>query len=68
MIGAIIIVLGLYMNLWGRSKDHRSSESDGKVLSQLDEDATPANENTKNLCQELVAIGHTRGTHGDESV
>ncbi|PON91448.1 Plant-drug/metabolite exporter [Trema orientale] len=68
VIGAVIIVLGLYMVLWGKSKDYLLSETSEKVLAPTDEHITAMDENMKISKQELVAIDCTRGRLGKESV
>ncbi|XP_024021532.1 WAT1-related protein At2g39510 [Morus notabilis] len=55
IIGAIIIIVGLYLVLWGKSKDERQSESSEKVSEpSTDENMTEKNETTKNPNRELV--------------
>ncbi|KAL5569136.1 hypothetical protein UlMin_025711 [Ulmus minor] len=68
VLGAIIIVLGLYMVLWGKSKDQLSSEASNKVIAERDEeDMIEMNENIKMQNQEL-SIDGTKPKPGDESV
>ena len=58
VIGAIIIIVGLYMVLWGKSKDQRGSESSEKVLASpsatTEETMIEMNETVKIPNQELV--------------
>ncbi|PON75297.1 Plant-drug/metabolite exporter [Parasponia andersonii] len=68
VIGAVIIVVGLYMVLWGKSKEYLPSETCEKVLALTDEHITAMDENMKISKQELVAIDCTRGRLGKESV
>lgn len=63
VVGAVIIVVGLYMVLWGKTKDKAPFEP-SKVLESPDEHMTVMNENDK----ELVVIDNGRGKCGDESV
>ncbi|CAN4116907.1 unnamed protein product [Withania somnifera] len=69
VLGAIVIVVDLYIVLWGKSKDHKSSS--------IDEQATPTQEMThetkidkENLSQTVIHINTSRGTTDtkDESI
>ncbi|PON75298.1 Plant-drug/metabolite exporter [Parasponia andersonii] len=64
VVGAVIIVAGLYMVLWGKSKDKPPSELSNKVLSPADEYMTVMNERDR----ELADIDSAREKRGDESV
>ncbi|PON75296.1 Plant-drug/metabolite exporter [Parasponia andersonii] len=69
VIGAVVIVVGLYMVLWGKSKDKPPSVPIEKDLAATtDEQMTTKNETTKTQNQELVAIGGTTGKSGEEFV
>ncbi|PON91449.1 Plant-drug/metabolite exporter [Trema orientale] len=64
VVGAVIIVIGLYMVLWGKSKDKHPAELSNKVLSPADEHLTVMNESDR----ELADIDSAREKRGDESV
>ncbi|EXB65303.1 hypothetical protein L484_025382 [Morus notabilis] len=69
VIGAILIVVGLYMVLCGKSKDHLLSESSNQVLETRNEHyLTVLSEDKKISSQEFVAIDGTRGRTRNESV
>lgn len=54
VIGAIIIVVGLYLVLWGKSKDRGSSESDSELL-PIDQVKANANIDAKILVNDHVS-------------
>ena len=61
-MGAIIIIFGLYMVLWGKSKDKSQSESGEKALApEIEDDTNAISETTK-------AGGETKGKTGEEFV
>ncbi|XP_062087378.1 WAT1-related protein At2g39510-like [Humulus lupulus] len=69
VIGAVIIVLGLYMVLWGKTKDHLPSETSEKVSTTIDEHIIVMNENLKVSKQDNVAdYNDIRETPSKESV
>ncbi|XP_024021533.1 WAT1-related protein At2g39510 [Morus notabilis] len=71
VIGAAVIVAGLYMVLWGKSKDEPTSESIGKrVLASENEHMTEMNENISTSKRDLlvVAVDGARGRNTEESV
>ncbi|PON91447.1 Plant-drug/metabolite exporter [Trema orientale] len=69
VIGAVVIVVGLYMVLWGKSKDKPPSEPIEKDLAATtDEQMTAKNETIRTQNQELVAIDGTTGKSGEEFV
>ncbi|EXB65302.1 Auxin-induced protein 5NG4 [Morus notabilis] len=69
VIGAVLIVVGLYMVLSGKSKDHLISESSDQVLETKNEHySTVLSENKKISSQEIVAVDGARGRTGNESV
>lgn len=69
VIGAVLIVVGLYMVLSGKMKDHLISESSNQVLEPKNEHySTVLSENKKISSQEIVAVDGTRGRTGNESV
>ncbi|KAG4202657.1 hypothetical protein ERO13_A05G350600v2 [Gossypium hirsutum] len=60
VIGAIVIVVGLYLVLWGKSKDQRSSNQDIQMEGSNDLKMIPAiDETTKVSNQELVVLDLT---------
>lgn len=65
VLGAVVIVVGLYIVLWGKSKDHKSPS--------IDEQAIPTHEMThetkidkETLSQTVVHINSSRGTTATE--
>ncbi|KAK4730667.1 hypothetical protein R3W88_023655 [Solanum pinnatisectum] len=69
VVGAVVIVVGLYIVLWGKSKDHKSPS--------IDEQTIPTQEMThetkidkENLSQTVIHINLSRGTTAtkDESI
>ncbi|KAL3327476.1 hypothetical protein AABB24_035255 [Solanum stoloniferum] len=69
VLGAVVIVVGLYIVLWGKSKDHKSPS--------IDEQAIPTQEMThetkidkEHLSQTVIHINLSRGTTAteDESI
>lgn len=56
IIGAIVIVAGLYMVLWGKSKDQLGSRSDNDRVVPTTQNMATMNERTKTSKQKFVAI------------
>lgn len=70
VIGAVVIVTGLYLVLWGKSKDQPPSDSsDGKAEAIVTQTATEMQERTETTVdQEFVAIDITKVRLTDESI
>ncbi|KAG6765320.1 hypothetical protein POTOM_029351 [Populus tomentosa] len=69
VIGAVVIVTGLYLVLWGKSKDQPPSDSsDGKAEAIVTQTATEMQERTETVDQEFVAIDITKVRSTDESI
>ncbi|XWS56550.1 hypothetical protein CRYUN_Cryun09bG0095000 [Craigia yunnanensis] len=66
VIGAIVIVLGLYLVLWGKSKDQLSSDSNAAPSSGEQMAATSETAGTSN--QDFVLLDVSRVAAADESV
>ncbi|KAJ6432704.1 hypothetical protein OIU84_019862 [Salix udensis] len=61
VIGAVVIVSGLYLVLWGKSKDQPPpNSSDDKVAAGDTEIATKTHERTETLDQDFVALDLTK--------
>ncbi|XP_062092719.1 WAT1-related protein At2g39510-like [Humulus lupulus] len=66
VIGALFIVLGLYMVLWGKSKDKPPTDQfSNKDLAQ---EAQHIDTVMDEKCKELLSIDTVRGKSGDEAV
>ncbi|XVF83612.1 hypothetical protein PTKIN_Ptkin16aG0503500 [Pterospermum kingtungense] len=63
VIGAIIIIVGVYLVLWGKSKDLQSSDSDTKKAAP-----TPSSETAETCNQDFVVLDVTKEAAADESV
>ncbi|KAI5578729.1 hypothetical protein BDE02_08G045900 [Populus trichocarpa] len=71
VIGAVVIVTGLYLVLWGKSKDQPPSDSsDDKAEAIVTQTATEMQERTdpETVDQEFVAIDITKVRRTDESI
>lgn len=69
VIGAVVIVTGLYLVLWGKSKDQPPSDSsDDKAEAIVTQTATEMQEKTETVDQEFVAIDITKVRRTDESI
>ncbi|XP_034918939.1 WAT1-related protein At2g39510-like isoform X1 [Populus alba] len=69
VIGAVVIVTGLYLVLWGKSKDQPPSDSsDDKAEAIVTQTATEMQERTETVDQEFVAIDITKVRSTDESI
>jgi len=69
VIGAVVIVTGLYLVLWGKSKDQPPSDSsDDKAEAIVTQTATEMHERTETGDQEFVAIDITKVRRTDESI
>lgn len=67
--GAVVIVTGLYLVLWGKSKDQPPSDSsDDKAEAIVTQTATEMQERTETVDQEFVAIDITKVRRTDESI
>ncbi|XP_061985347.1 WAT1-related protein At2g39510-like [Populus nigra] len=67
--GAVVIVTGLYLVLWGKSKDQPPSDSsDDKAEAIVTQTATEMQERTETGDQEFVAIDITKVRRTDESI
>ncbi|KAK3009451.1 hypothetical protein RJ639_014208 [Escallonia herrerae] len=44
IVGAIVVVVGLYLVIWGKSKDQSSSETDRDQVAQIDHETNTAND------------------------
>ncbi|CAK7325636.1 unnamed protein product [Dovyalis caffra] len=68
VIGAVVIVSGLYLVLWGKSKDEPlSNSSNDEVAGSATQIDTKMQERTESLNQEFVAIDLSRVRPTDES-
>ncbi|KAI5575064.1 hypothetical protein POPTR_010G209200v4 [Populus trichocarpa] len=69
VFGAVVIVTGLYLVLWGKSKDEPPSNSsnDHKVAASATQMATKTQERTETLNQDFVALDLTKVRPNDES-
>ncbi|XVE99519.1 hypothetical protein REPUB_Repub03eG0206000 [Reevesia pubescens] len=69
VIGAVVIVLGLYLVLWGKNKDQMSSDSDTKKETPSSgETMATNNETAETSNQDFVLLDVTKVTVADESV
>ncbi|KAK3028828.1 hypothetical protein RJ639_038655 [Escallonia herrerae] len=55
IVGAIVIVVGLYLVIWGKSKDQSSSETDRDQVAQIDHETNTAND-AKTSKHDIVSI------------
>nr|XP_009778858.1 PREDICTED: WAT1-related protein At2g37460-like isoform X2 [Nicotiana sylvestris] len=61
VLGAVVIVLGLYIVLWGKSKDQKSPSADEQAIPT--QETTHENKIDKeNLSQTIIHISPSRGT------
>ncbi|KAK6779331.1 hypothetical protein RDI58_021515 [Solanum bulbocastanum] len=69
VLGAVVIVVGLYIVLWGKSKDHKSPSINEQVI-PTQEMTHETKIDKKNLSQTVIHINSSRGTTAteDESI
>ncbi|XWS07796.1 hypothetical protein CRYUN_Cryun41cG0021500 [Craigia yunnanensis] len=68
VIGAIVIVLGLYLVLWGKSKDQLSSDSDtNKAAPSSGEPMATTSETAKTSGQDFILLDVSGVAPADES-
>ena len=68
VLGAVVIVTGLYLVLWGKSKDQPpSNSSHDKATEIATKTATETQEMTVTRSQEFVAVDITKIRRSDES-
>ena len=59
VIGSIVIVIGLYLVLWGKSKDQPQSKPDGAVA-RADQQMATINDHTETPDPEFISIDANR--------
>ncbi|KAA8539429.1 hypothetical protein F0562_026121 [Nyssa sinensis] len=66
VLGAVFIVMGLYLTLWGKSKDKNSSNSDSEMVAPMDQEKASMGDVKETSYQESVSV--SKAKPADEAV